>query len=254
MSHKENLLYSYLIPIVLAILLLVASVVLGVVGLSHLLIAAALFVVIGLAIFFAELLIAKTSRMSERKDTYELITNLLFRNSPAFNSTGKILSLDETLAIEAAADEVWVYAYDLGWEDEVNKLSELVFNNLKRGVKYRYIVPNTKSVEAKVNVLRHKYCSIKGVDKLIKYKSRQRDLKLVQFGIGIINPPLLDQDKRSLRDCIVVFYPHYSAYGSIDDNPVFVTLRGQPTMEIQEGFYELWNEADDVPKAKSKEM
>jgi hypothetical protein len=252
MSHKESLLYSYLLPILLATLLLVVSVLIGLVGLSNLLTAAALFVTIGLSIFFAELLIAKTSRISERKDMYALVTNLLFRNRSGSTNMGDILSLHEVLAIEAIADEVWVYAYDLGWESEGSNLPDLVLSNLKRGVKYRYIVPNTKHAGNRVNALRHKYSSVKDVDRLIKYKSRQRDLKLVQFGIGIYNPSLLSRDSRSVTDCVVIFYPHYSAYGPKNDNPVFVTLRGQSTVEIQEGFYELWNEADEVLITKSK--
>lgn len=254
MSTKENLIYTYLLPILLTLLLIVVTVLLGLVNFSNLLIASALFVVIGFAIFFAELLIARASRNTDRKETYTLITNLLFRNRVESNDSGNILTLDEVLTVEISADEIWIYAYDLGWEGEGSNLPDVVMNNLKRGAKYRYIVPNNKQVENRVNALRHKYNSVKNVDNLIKFKSRPRDLKLVQFGIALYNPSLLSKGKLSVSDCVAVFFPHYSAYGPKNNNPHFITLRGQSTVELQEGFYELWNEAADIPYNKNKEL
>jgi hypothetical protein len=161
-----------------------------------------------------------------------------------------VLSLEEVLAIETAAEEVWIYAYDLAWEGEDSVFPNVVLNNLKRGVKYRYIVPNNKQIHLRVNNLRHKYGGVKNVSQLIRFRSRPRDLKLVQFGMTIYNPSVLNRNART--DCVAVFFPHYNFYGPQNSSAPFITIRGQSTVEIQEGFLELWDESQDVPVTDSK--
>ena len=244
MSDNRGMLYSYLLPVLLSLALLVTSVLLGVVNLTNLLSAAILFLIIGFSIFLAELVIGRLSRGTERQETYTLISNLLLRNRA--NEIAHVLSEDEVFAIETAADEVWIYAYNLAWEGEDSVFPGIVSNNLKRGVKYRYIVPNNKEVHLRVNTLRNKHSSVKNASRLVRFRSRMRDLKLVQFGITIYNPSILDPGAKT--DCIVVFFPHYDFYGPKNRNEApFITIKGQSTVEIQEGFLELWNESVEVP-------
>jgi hypothetical protein len=91
MSQNQNLLYSYLLPVLLTIALLVTSVLLGIVNLTNLLIASLLFVVIGLSVFFAELMIGRYGRGFERQETYTLIV----RVQDIVNSFERAFYLDE---------------------------------------------------------------------------------------------------------------------------------------------------------------
>jgi len=233
---------SYVLPLLLTILLIVASVLLGLLKLTNVVLAGFLFAIIGLGVFSAELLISKSIRNEEKQNAYAFITNMLVRERSQSAST--ILTLDEVVAIEAAADEVWIYAYDLEWEGEDSPLPDLVNANLLRGVKYRYIVPNTKNALIRIEHLQHKYATAAGL-RSISFRIRQREQKLVQFGIAIYNPFVLTDSRRPVGESVVVFFPHYQLFGPKGDS-LFITLRGRPTTEVQEGFCELWNDADEV--------
>jgi hypothetical protein len=244
MEHDDTLFRNYLLPVLLTVLLLVASVLIGRLNLTSLMLASILFGVVGLCVFSAELLISKASRRNEQRNAYTFITSLLTKGRGEAASC--ILTLQEVLAIEAAASEVWVYAYDLSWEDENSPFPELVKSNLLRGVRYRYLVPNTASVSIRVNHLQRKHSAKPALGRLINFRSRPREQRLVQFGITIYNPSLLSGDTRALSESVVVFFPHYKLCGPTN-SPLFITLRGQPTIEVQEGFCELWDEAPEVP-------
>lgn len=182
---------------------------------------------------------------------YSLTTSILLRNNQKY-SMG-FIDLDEVMAVESLSNEIWIYAYNLAWESESSKLPDLVLENLERGAKYRYIVPNNKQVTIRVNALRLKYSEVKNNNQLIKFRNRQRDLKLVQFGIAIYNPSILSGGSRSIDDCVVVFFPHYQSFGP-SKSPLFITMKGQSTVEIQEGFIELWDETEEVPWLGKKEI
>jgi hypothetical protein len=246
--HKDNGLFqNYVLPLLLTLLLIVGSLLLDVINLSNIALTALLFAVIGLAVFFAELMIVRASRSLERNNTYSFVSTLLLTNRSTEGSN--MLTLDEVVAIEAAADEVWIYAYDLGWEGENSELPDLVAENLKRGVKYRYVIPNNKQVFVRVNSLLNKYKKIKNYKELIKFRSRPRELKLLQFGVAVYNPAVGRGGTRSLSESVVVFYPHYSTFGP-NANARFMAIRGLETTEVQEGFLELWDDAKDVEAAE----
>ncbi|MFM8876397.1 MAG: hypothetical protein ACKOGC_10030, partial [Anaerolineae bacterium] len=135
MHDKDNGLFqSFLLPLLLTILLIIGSLAMDVVNLSQVTWVALLFIVIGLAVFAAEIMAISISRKSERKTTFEFVTSLLLANRS--NGGSNILTVDEVTAIEAASEEVWIYAYDLGWEGDNSVFPDLVGQNLMRGVKY----------------------------------------------------------------------------------------------------------------------
>lgn len=243
MRSDDTLFRSYLLPVLLTVLLIVTSMLIGFLKMTNLVLASALFAVVGLCVFSSELLISKASRREEQRNAYTFVTSMLVRERG--QAVNCILTLDEVLAIEASASEVWIYAYDLGWENENSRLSEVVNANLGRGVKYRYLVPNLASILLRVEHLQRKYAAIPTLGNLVRFRSRPRELKLVQFGIAIYNPSLLSGGSRAASECVVVFFPHYQLCGPTQ-SPLFFTLRGHPTTEVQEGFCELWNEAIEV--------
>jgi hypothetical protein len=243
---------TYLLPILLSILLIVTSQLFSLVSLKNTLTAAALFAVIGVAVFLAELLLSP-NRSSARNDAYTLLTNLLIKGGP--QSASNILNFDEVCAIESNADEIWIYSYDLGWEGDSGKFSDIVLGNLLKGVKYRYIVPQNKQVQIRIDSLLQKYSAVKNRDKLIIYRSRPRQLKLVQFGVVIYNPTISKKAGRSPDECVVIFFPHFQTSGPRANDAAFISMRGVSTVEIQEGFLELWDESTEIEpidKRKSK--
>lgn len=240
MQNNNNLFQSYLLPLLLTLLLILVSLLLDIVNLTNIAMSALLFAIIGTSVFLAELLIVNVSRSLERKNTFAFVSNLLLANRSSEGSN--ILTLDEVFAIESASDEVWIYAYDLGWEEEGSKIPDLVFENLKRGVKYRYLVPNNKQTSIRVSNLTNKYRRIRNSAKLIEFRSRPRELKLVQFGIAVYNPSVTTGEDRSLNGCVVVFYPHYQLFGP-NSSSRFLSMRGKATLEVQEGFIDLWDDA-----------
>lgn len=247
MINKDNGLFqNFLLPLLLTILLIIGSLALDWVDLTNITWTALLFVIIGLAVFLAEIMAINISRNSERKNTFEFVTSLLLANRAAGGSN--ILTLDEVTAIEAASEEVWIYAYDLAWEGDNSVFPDLVSENLTRGVKYRYIVPNSNQVLIRVNSLLSKYKKIKNARKGIVFKCRPLELKLVQFGIAIYNPSITAEQGRQLSDCVVVFYPHYKSHAPRTEAR-FISMKGPSTIEVQEGFLEFWNDSMDISNA-----
>jgi hypothetical protein len=243
MTRDESLFNNYFLPLLVTVLLIITSLLVDLLRLTNFLIAASLFLIIGLCVFSAEMLIARGTRRAERQNAYTFITSLLFRERSQVGSA--MLTLDEVLAIETVADEVWSYAYDLGWEDDNSPFPKVVNSNLGRGVRYRYIVPNTKNALIKVEHLQQLHAGAGGNERLF-FRSRQREQKLLQFGITIYNPSLQSTKARPISETIVVFFPHYQFFGP-SENALFLTLRGRASLQILEGFCEVWDEAKEVP-------
>jgi len=81
MHDKDNGLFqSFLLPLLLTILLIIGSLAMDVVNLSQVTWVALLFIVIGLAVFAAEIMAISISRKSERKTPFEFVTSLLLAN------------------------------------------------------------------------------------------------------------------------------------------------------------------------------
>ncbi len=245
MLEKNAVLYGLLIQILASVFLLVISVLIGYNNFQNVALAIGLFISIGIWIFLFEYLLVREIRMVEtraayaaRQSSYTFLTNLLFRDRVV--SSNQVLTLKETLAIEAQADEVWIYAYDLRWENNSTHIPDVVLANLKRGVHYRYIVP--PQIKLRVDDLRAKYSSIPDCDDIIKFRARREEVKLVQFGIALINPFLMKRGDREVDNCVAIFYPRFSATAL--QSPEFdhyLCYRGATTIELQEAFLQLWD-------------
>lgn len=184
---------TYLIPIVVGLLLAAFGYLHGLLKIDSILFAMVLIFVIGLSIFLSELLLTRTSRLVEREQNFAFLSKVLFRHQTV--ETQQVLSFEEVLALEQTASAVWVYAYDMKWEDGNSALPDVVCDNLKRGTPYRYIVPNSSKVAVRVQALLAKYSAFPDRDALIQFRTRTHELKLVQFGITIYNPALTSHDR-----------------------------------------------------------
>jgi hypothetical protein len=141
-------------------------------------------------------------------------------------------SMDETAVIllESSAERVWVYAYDLAYELKENAFTEVVKANLKRGVEYKYVIPNDPRVIDKLPYILDQYKEIDKYEELIKFFVRPSTDNFVQFGITIYNPSL-----KKPEGSTAVFFPHYSD----DAEASFPVLSGAKTYGILEGFIQL---------------
>jgi len=124
-------------------------------------------------IFDTEMLLARTSRIEQRKNNFALLSSVLFRQH-SFTNT-QLLSLEEVMAIEAASDEVWIYAYDMKWEDGASDLPEIILQNLHNGANYRYIVLNRQKTLLRVQSLLKKYDNVPRRDSVVRFRIRSKN-------------------------------------------------------------------------------
>lgn len=241
----NEILRNYVLPLFLTILLIVTALLMGLLNLTNVVLASVLFVMVGLCVFSAELLVSKIGRIQERRNAFSLLSSVLVRDRPAASSG--LLTLDDVIALESASEEVWIYAFDMAWEDETSPLPSAVRANLLRGVRYRYVVPDTGAVRVRVDNLRHRYAGVPNLSTLLSYRTRKREEKLIQFGVAIYNPSLLSGGRRAPGDVVVVFFPHYNFCGP-GGGAAFVTMRGESTVQVQEAFVEVWNSSTEIPE------
>lgn len=224
---------------------MVTSLLMGLLNLKNVVLASVLFLTVGLCVFSAELLVSKVGRIQERRNTFTLLSAVLVRDRTAASSG--LLTLEDVIALESASEEVWIYAFDMAWEDETSPIPAMVRANLARGVRYRYVVPDTAAVRVRVDNLRHRYTGVPNLSTLLSYRARNREEKLIQFGVAIYNPSLLSGGRRAPADVVVVFFPHYNLCGP-GGGAAFVTLRGESTVQVQEAFVEVWNTSTEIPE------
>jgi len=238
-SKYSEPIFSYLIPVVVGVLLAAIGYLYGLLKIESIVFSTLLIFAICLTVFLSELLLTRTTRIIEREQNFTFLSRVLFRQQAV--GTRHHLSMDEVIALEQTASAVWIYAYDMKWEDGNSTLPDIVQKNLQRGVAYQYIVPNSTKVSVRVQALLAKHAKVRNCDTLIKFRTREHELKLIQFGITIYNPTIASHDHQRAQECVVVFFPHYEGLGtSTPDVRQFLALRGAATVEIQEGFMEAW--------------
>jgi len=254
--QPEGPIYKYVLPIAFATLTLLVSYLIGVSKLENVLGAAALMLTIGVSIFLSEMLLGITSRMEERKAAYSFLSKLLFqgRASPTSSSTN-LLTLEEAMALEAAADEVWIYAYDLKWEDGNSTIPDVVLGNLQRGAKYRYIVPNSLDADIRVRSLRARYSAVRDRDKCIEFRKRSNEERIIEFGIAIYNPTIERRQRRNDAECIVILFPHFSGVGPASrGSSSLLAFGGEATIDFQVGYLGMWRSLPAGASAQGDEF
>ncbi len=241
---------SYLLPIFLTLILITCSQLLNLIKVRDYFIALPLVAVLIGGIFGIQLLAFRLIRARERDVLFELISNVVI-SSGSSRKTSSVLSESEVFIIESSAREVWIYAYDLAWEDDASPFTRLVKENLARGVKYRYLVPNEQTV---LNRVQHIYRSVsqtRNADTLIKFRATRRERIITQFGLAIYNPNFHHGGENSdgaQTAPVVVFFPHFMEFapGSDRDRPVFLATYGASTARIQEAFFQYWKNAKEI--------
>jgi len=241
---------TYLLPILLYIVLIACSFVIGSIKRQNFLAALGLIALLVVGAFLAQLFAARQLATRERSALFVTLSALAFSRRD-YRQESSVLSETDVLSIEAAAQEVWVYAYDLKWEGPNDSpFTRMVRENLDRGVRYRYLVPRDEGVFNRVAQLRRSHTSTKNADKLMTFKASDRERTINQFGLTIYNPRFLSDVNASDSpiDTVVVFFPHYSDFASEGNRgeALFLSTRGQSTIGIQEAYVQTWSTATPV--------
>lgn len=131
---------------------------------------------------------------------------------------------------EAHADEVWVFANDItiGIETEIQ---QTMMNNLMRGTRYRYILPNDDEVKDNVQILRKEL-----EDKLQAEGKRER---ISGFEVCFVPKELVGQEITMLNPTSA----KYSAYllDTYDDARYLLRLNDKEALRVRTKHSRLWS-------------
>lgn len=244
---KDHILNSYLMPILSSILVIITGILLSnlmtQISSLYFILACCLFIIIGISIFLGEVYRSNLIDRStvQDKDKHEVMNLDKLANNSAISSLEKIVDF------EGQAKEVWILGYNLSWEIENPDLFEKVSSNLKNGVKYRYLLPDSPKLRNRAKILLERLVDgeTDPTKKNIEIKFQQTRIKLLQFGVCIYDPSITKHPSKSSATCIVAFFPHYEAVTSESAQRILV-LAGSQTTSIQEDYVWLW-ENDSTP-------
>jgi hypothetical protein len=239
---------TYAIPILLNLALIASSLLLDIIKPENFLAAIALLALVVVSSFGAQVLAARQLHMKERDALYEVFTAISFGDRRTLASSAP-LSDQDVLAIESTSREVWVYAYDLRWENSETPFTEIVKSNLRRGVHCRYLVSSEAVVLHRVRQLRRSLYAVPGAANLVSFRSSEREKSIGQFGITIYNPSFLqDIVGQENHETTVVWFPHFADFGHNSvAGDIFLSVRGSGTMATQEAFSRYWSNATPIP-------
>lgn len=246
-SDDAEALRSLLLPVVLTLVLIVLSAIAGLVDPSRLWFAAGATALLIVGVNLTLALSFRRVYSSERGALFSIVSSVAFSDHQSRRTTG-VLTRDEVLAIEAAAREVWIYAYDLAWEDQNSPFQKLVRENVARGVKYRYLLPKAPEVLLRAKQVSKSLEPIKDANSLVEFRSTVRERLITQFGMTIYNPTFLNDGENhpSIEGSVIVFFPHFKEFSSGDDSTPFLALTGAGTARVQEAFVQYWEAADPI--------
>jgi len=145
---------------------------------------------------------------------------------------------DAALVLERTSMEVCVWAYRLVWETEDPAMLEVVRYNLARGVRYRYILPDTTEVRIRVR----QFIAKLGMD--------LDDVQLA-FRIRDHHETLFDQcvtiylhTSRPTEPIVVLFPPKVER--GANEAQFFVQLEGPAAEPIRVNFDAIWSNLDEL--------
>lgn len=246
---KIDLIQNYILPIILAIIILAVSQLINLVSIQDLLEASGLCAVIITGLFLGQFVAFKTLRIQERDALYGILSVITFSGS-ASNSSKGMLSEREVLGLESTAHEVWVFVFNLLYErfdGERSPFTNVVVDNLERGVHYRYLIPNSQETIARARRL-HTYLSQYASSvKQLEFRVADCGPIFNQFSVTLYNPALPsrkrgDQNTAGNTDPIAVYFPHADEVGPSqrEAGPAFIAVMGNRALATQEQLESLF--------------
>jgi hypothetical protein len=181
---------SYLLPVLLTLLLILTSVLLGLIDVKRVLPAAGILGLIIVVLFGGQLAAARVSRASDREALFGVLTMVAMADRELGAKSG-VMSEQEVIALESCASEVWIYAYDLAWENDNSPFTRIVHDNVEhRQIPYRYLLPDANAMELRAEQVAAFLGKDRKAGKLVKFKMAARNSVMTEFGVTIYNPTL----------------------------------------------------------------
>ena len=241
---------TYVLPGLGALVTLVLSMLLGWQQPEHVLWAVLLCALLFGGVGVAQYWTLKDLLRRDRMELYRIVSAIAL--SPADQPASGLLHTQDVLAIESVAEEVWVYAYDLAWEEDENSpFTRIVKENLTRGVSYRYLIPDLPEVIERAKQIRARLSLTPRTRGRFEVRSHSRERAVTQFGLSIYNPSWQIEKSSSLRpqsDSVAVYYPHFDEVqeSMAATANVFFSVRGKASNRLQEAFAIYWKTASVV--------
>lgn len=245
---------TYLIPLLLALVLITVSSFVEAIRITRLGEALILIAAILSGTFLTQYLAFRSLRIQERDALFDVLTNVAFADVHGPSPANGILSETEVLAIEACAKEIWVYAYDLNWEGPNSPFANVVRANLDGGVRYRYLVPEVPEILLRVEQIESSLSRAQRSSDLVRFRTAERvSAVMLQISVTIYNPTLFrhahrDPSDPQPADTVVVLFPHLRKYTSLAETATlpFLAIRGPATERFQEEFVTQWDQANQI--------
>lgn len=237
----ENVINSYLMPILSSILVIITGVILSMlmaqISYRYFILACCLFLIIGVSIFLGEVYRSNLIERTKSEDD----PNQIVRLDKLAANTSAVSNLEKIVDFEGQAHEIWILGYDLSWEIENHQLWNKVANNLKKGVKYRYLLQDTGKLRSRAKILLDRLTD--GEEDLgasnLEVRFQKTRIRLLQFGVTIYDPEINKRTRTSPGTCVVAFFPRYESVTSESSQRILL-LAGNQTTTIQEDFVWLW--------------
>jgi len=138
------------------------------------------------------------------------------------------MKLKTVYKLEKKASEVWIVSPDLHYDTENDEFRNIVKHNLHNDTKYRYIVPNTKSVIRHLNMYQ-------------KDQTIPKDLAKEMF---LLLPP---SEFNPFLNELAIYDPNgkkpvgcLSVWKNCDENDEVISFDTDMTLELVKKFKTLW--------------
>lgn len=151
----------FIVPIIAFLLNLLLSEVQGSVGLGNILLSFAFLIILAMEVFFVQKSIIKVLAKEIIYPRLKIAINQPVQDA----STYEYLFQDSIITDRKLSDyekkcdvsEIWLVSYDLTTEMDGGLYADVVPENLKRGIKYKYFVSNNKISVMRLEALKRKY-------------------------------------------------------------------------------------------------
>jgi hypothetical protein len=247
---QVDIIQNYILPIVLAIVILAVSQLINLVSIRDLLEASGLCAIIITGLFTGQYVAFKALRIQERDALYGILSVITF-SGPGSSPRKGMLSQPEVLGIESTAHEVWIFLYDMKYEDFDERrtpFTNAVVESLERGVRYKYLIPDDQQTIQRARRMQAYLSQYASSVKQLEFRIAACAPIFNQFSVTLYNPSAPRSKKSESKSLsspnpIAVYFPHADDVGLNLDNSgaYFTAIMGTRALEVQEKLEALFS-------------
>jgi hypothetical protein len=240
---QPEVLQNYVVPIVLAIVILAISQLFNLVKIANLVEACVLCATVISGLFVGQYVAFRALRVQERDALYGILSTISF-TGPSHMATSRVLVEADILRMESAAHEVWIYAYDLNYENfdrSRSPFTNAVVTNLKNNIKYKYLIPDSPEIIRRAERMQDYLRRFTKSEKQLEFRVAASPPLFNQFAVTLYNPDNVagaPSGRDDVGATVAVFFPHANSFGTESGGDVtpFIAVRDGKAMDIQEKF------------------